>query len=149
MKDRGFHCKFPGCPQTYASKYNVRRHMHYAHPDFHQFQCEVCHKVLSSRQNYRQHQHIHTGARPYVCDLCGGGYRQASQLAIHRRKHFVQARALPIFKLTDHVNSLEAERDLTGGNEERDEVGREITLPKMNCSQEQTEALLPRIDSRF
>jgi len=97
----------PNCPHVYASKYNVRRHMTYAHADFHQFECETCHKVLSSRQNYRQHQHIHTGARPFVCDICGGGYRQGSQLAIHRRKHCLETRGLPIFKLTDLLNSAQ------------------------------------------
>jgi uncharacterized Zn-finger protein len=105
MKDRGFCCKFPGCQRVYASKYNRRRHMVYEHPDFNQFECEVCHKVLSSRQNYRQHQHIHTGARPFMCEICGTGFRQGSQLTIHKRKHFLEVRCLPIFKLTDLLNS--------------------------------------------
>ena len=105
MKDRGFSCKFPGCQRVYASKYNRRRHMVYEHPDFNLFECEVCHKVLSSRQNYRQHQHIHTGARPFQCEICETGFRQGSQLTIHKRKHFLEVRSLPIFKLTDLLSS--------------------------------------------
>lgn len=101
--------------RTYASKHNRRRHMVYEHPDFNQFECEVCRRVLSSGQNYRQHQHIHTGARPYICEFCGTGFRQASQLTIHKRKHFLPIRCLPIFKLTDllsihpHLDSVHSE----------------------------------------
>ena len=95
-KERGFKCPFPGCPRIYASKYNVRRHTTYSHPDYHQFQCPTCLKVLSSKQNYKQHQFIHTGARPFACHICGDGFRQSSQLTYHLRDHFEEARKVPI-----------------------------------------------------
>ena len=74
--------------------------MTYSHPDFHQFQCPACLKVLSSKQNFKQHKYIHTGDRPYVCDQCGEGYRQSSQMTSHRRSHFLSARLIPICKVT-------------------------------------------------
>ena len=123
--------------------------MTYAHPNYHQFECEVCHKVLSSRQNYRQHQHIHTGDRPYVCDICGGGYRQGSQLTIHRRKHFAQARLLPIFKLTDHLSSLRETESLNGQRKVIEEDCSELVLPKVVPREDQSSEELPIFTSQF
>lgn len=90
MSKRQYPCPHPDCENKYASKNNVRRHLKFAHPNYHQFQCEQCGKVLSSRQNFNQHLHIHTGARPFICHLCGVCFRQGSQLSIHKRIHLPQ-----------------------------------------------------------
>ena len=98
MNRRTYTCPFPNCPHFYASKYNVRRHLKFAHPTYNQFECEECGKVLCSKQNYRQHLHIHTGAKPFVCKVpgCGKCFRQGSQLSIHKRIHW----AAPSFEIT-------------------------------------------------
>ena len=87
MKKRGFRCPFPGCQQLYASNYNVTRHIACMHPNFVPNQCVYCLRVLSSVQNCIQHQFTHTGAKPYICEICGKSYRQRSQLSFHKRGH--------------------------------------------------------------
>jgi uncharacterized Zn-finger protein len=53
------------------------------------FICTFCKKSLSSRQNLREHEYIHTGHRPYQCTFtgCSARFRQGSQLSLHKKKH--------------------------------------------------------------
>lgn len=52
-------------------------------------QCKYCHKMLSSKQNLREHVYIHTGEKPYTCreQSCALRFRQGSQLSAHKRIH--------------------------------------------------------------
>ena len=53
------------------------------------FQCGYCLRVLSSRQNYKEHLYIHTGEKPFKCAEpgCTESFRQGSQLSVHRKIH--------------------------------------------------------------
>ena len=53
------------------------------------FICSFCHKGLSSHQNLREHEYIHTGHRPYRCRVpgCEARFRQGSQLSLHKKSH--------------------------------------------------------------
>ena len=53
------------------------------------FKCKYCFKNLSSRQNLREHMHIHTGMKPYQCKEqgCSLSFRQGSLLSIHKKSH--------------------------------------------------------------
>lgn len=53
------------------------------------FKCKYCLRNLSSRQNLREHMYIHTGEKPYICDIvgCNQSFRQGSLLSIHKKIH--------------------------------------------------------------
>jgi len=52
-------------------------------------ECTICGKILSSKQNLRQHMNIHTGERPFRCNFsgCSVSYKHASQLSNHKLIH--------------------------------------------------------------
>ena len=51
--------------------------------------CIICQKILSSKQNLKQHMNIHTGNKPYSCTYpgCTSSYKHASQLSSHKFIH--------------------------------------------------------------
>ena len=53
----------------------------------HRFQCPLCFRVLSSKQNFKEHTYIHTGEKPFRCEECKECFRQGSQLSVHKRIH--------------------------------------------------------------
>ena len=60
-----------------------------ARPKNKKFTCSFCSKVLSSKQNLKEHEFTHTGELPYVCKYpgCGMRFRQGSVLSSHKRIH--------------------------------------------------------------
>ncbi|OMJ65189.1 hypothetical protein SteCoe_38872 [Stentor coeruleus] len=64
------------------------------------YKCKYCFRILSSRQNLREHAYIHTGEKPYICTEpgCGQAFRQGSLLSIHKKIH-IEVKKNKIFSL--------------------------------------------------
>uniref|UniRef100_A0A8C7RX20 C2H2-type domain-containing protein n=1 Tax=Oncorhynchus mykiss TaxID=8022 RepID=A0A8C7RX20_ONCMY len=54
------------------------------HPQL--YSCHVCHKEYTSAKSLQDHEHIHTGERPYPCNQCGQRFRVKQFLILHLRK---------------------------------------------------------------
>jgi len=51
------------------------------------FTCEVCGKIFGSMIKLKNHESVHTGAKPYLCTSCGRAFRRRQHLSRHMRTH--------------------------------------------------------------
>ena len=62
------------CRLSFSSVEEHRKHLQDSHPrDFHK--CPVCHKVFHSAALLEKHKGMHSGVKPYSCDLCQKSYQ--------------------------------------------------------------------------
>ncbi|OMJ76862.1 hypothetical protein SteCoe_23669 [Stentor coeruleus] len=89
MATKKLKCDYEGCNKSYGSSFNLKRHIESSHFGMRKFKCSICRKILSSKQNLIDHQNIHTGAKPYVCEIsdCNQHFRQLSQYYLHKQLH--------------------------------------------------------------
>ena len=80
-------CMFNGCSKVFKTKFDLKWHTEKVHLKVRKFVCDICDKHFASKQNLKEHRFIHTGQKPYKCDLCGQDFRQYSFLFIHKRHH--------------------------------------------------------------
>ena len=81
-------CLYEGCTRIYKSRFSLKRH-HLSHMGIRKHKCPYCSKGFSLAQYLREHIHIHTGEKPFVCTYpgCDKKFRQAGKLSIHKKEH--------------------------------------------------------------
>ncbi|XP_039739573.1 zinc finger and BTB domain-containing protein 41 [Pteropus medius] len=50
-------------------------------------QCPKCDKTFDRIGKYESHTRVHTGEKPFECDVCHQRYSTKSNLTVHRKKH--------------------------------------------------------------
>ena len=82
--DKTFKCSY--CDQRFASNQLRNKHQNLVHNK--RFPCEHCGKTFSEKSRLLIHNRVHSGDRPYECDLCGFRCAQKDNLRIHKEfKH--------------------------------------------------------------
>jgi uncharacterized Zn-finger protein len=51
------------------------------------YHCEICKKKFSNSSDLRRNQRMHTDEKPYSCDLCPKKFSQSANLLTHKRVH--------------------------------------------------------------
>ncbi|GAA5931805.1 uncharacterized protein JCM15063_001572 [Sporobolomyces koalae] len=74
--------------KAFRQRQKVMRHLQ-MHTGDRPFACEICGKTFSEALTLTQHMRVHTQERPYVCEHegCGKTFSLASALTIHKRTH--------------------------------------------------------------
>jgi len=53
-------------------------------PTLNLWRCKICNHGFATQSLVRRHMSIHTGAKPYKCDVCGNSFSRKDNLKMHR-----------------------------------------------------------------
>ena len=82
-----FCCMFKDCLKEYQTKQNLKRHINISHLLKKKSECELCGKEFINSINLTEHYLIHTGDKPYKCEICKLSFRHKSKYGSHKRLH--------------------------------------------------------------
>ena len=91
------HCRY--CHKYYKDLAAHERLHYTATRHSHKCTHAGCTYACATRSNLHQHQRMHTGERPYVCDVCAQAFSQPHHLSHHQRvKHAAAGVAIARFR---------------------------------------------------
>lgn len=93
MIDKGHNC--PLCEKSFARADHCKQHINNVHrgevvdgvvrkPSFER-KCDICAKVFHHSGNFRKHMILHSGERPFKCEICGRTFVLAQHLKSHMK----------------------------------------------------------------
>ncbi|XP_074549065.1 zinc finger Y-chromosomal protein 1-like isoform X2 [Halichoeres trimaculatus] len=85
---RPYSCEF--CTRSFRRLSHLKRHREVVHANGarlpQSFVCHICGKDKKCRSQLARHVIIHTGERPYTCDLCPARFNRRGNLQQHRKR---------------------------------------------------------------
>ncbi|XP_070404433.1 zinc finger protein OZF-like [Nothobranchius furzeri] len=74
------------CGKIFRRKSSFNRH-HRIHTGQKPFACELCGNGFTRKSNLNCHMRVHTGQKPFICELCRKRFKNKSNLNSHMRVH--------------------------------------------------------------
>ena len=101
-----FKCQIQNCNKTYIDKHGLTRHQ-IIHTGLKPYTCEVCGKSFTSNVDLKQHSDVHSDVKKYKCDICGRCFTHRASRANHVRRHTKEYKATLIRPATSVVQCQE------------------------------------------
>ncbi len=85
------------CNRAFCSRRGLRRHIVRAHAEEYvkSLQCKYCGKIFKKQNDCEEHENVHTGAKPFMCEQCGLAFARKSALKQHIQKMHTDISSLP------------------------------------------------------
>ena len=96
--EKPYKCYFKNCTKAYGRRDSLKNHIRGAHSTQKSFVCQIkgCNKRYRNRTGLRHHMKIHNGTNKHKCDLCGKILSSKNGLSAHRRNIHKTYQHLPL-----------------------------------------------------
>ena len=84
--DRPYGCSVPGCDRRFNRSDELTRHER-IHTGQKPFQCDLCQRKFSRSDHLTTHLRTHTGEKPFECEICGRRFSRSDEKTRHRKVH--------------------------------------------------------------
>ncbi|KAL5005601.1 hypothetical protein ScPMuIL_016759, partial [Solemya velum] len=85
LEHRLFRIHYPSVKSSKLKGYMSKHHR--VHTGEKPYKCDVCAAAFTWKGNLITHQRIHTGEKPYTCGVCGSAFTRKGNLNTHQMIH--------------------------------------------------------------